>query len=668
MSSLLIELMVEEIPARMQIDAIENFSKLLTNAFDEARIVYKNVNVCVSPRRIVFSADMSPVVDGFVEEKKGPQANAPTQIVDKFLKSNGISRADCVEKEFNRKRFVVAYIKHEEQKTIDLLPAIIKAAIVNIPWPKSMHWGDHLFYFVRPLRGIMSVFDDQLISIEIKRINLTSRDYTFGHRFLDPRRIEANSFSEYRQKMHDSFVIVDHRERRQIILDEIKKIEKINGIEVEVCEPLMNEIVGLVEYPIVLLGRLPEKFMILPEEAIIMPMRVYQRYFPTRKDGKLAPYFVFVANNVTVDNGKTIIKGNERVLNARLADALFFFKTDLLKPLDASVDRLRKIVFHESLGSIYDRVSRIVQVCGYVCDALGDKVSEEDRKHLIRASQLAKCDLTTNMVYEFTELQGVMGAHYARIQGEDEAVCLAIGNQYKMADDIFDFVSALLYIADRIELISGFFAVGKTPTGSKDPFALRRAAIGIVKIMRKFDMDIDLKQLVLNTLNCFNFNIEDKSQLANKIVEFICERLKVLLKSEGIAHEIVASLINSDSNILLICRKSVELNKFLLTEKGNRLHLCYKRARNIVGDSKDECVDNSLLQEPEEKILYLSINQFRQKVGQAIDVKTYLDLSSEMIPVVESFFEKVLVNIDDPKLKRNRLNLLTRFLNTSLID
>ena len=663
MSNLLVELMVEEIPARMQSDAINSFSKLLTEAFDRSHITYGNTHACISPRRIVLSADMDPIITGFTEEKKGPQVSAPTQIIDKFLKANGISRADCVEKEIDNKRFVVAYIRHEDQNTIDLLPAIVKEAIVNIPWPKSMHWGDHLFYFVRPLRGIMAIFDGQRIDIEIKRIGLSSRSYSFGHRFLDPRKIEANSFAEYQQKMRDSFVIVDHNERRQIVQNAVRKIEKEHGIDVEVSEGLMNEIVGLVEYPVVLLGKIPERFMALPEEAVITPMKVHQRYFPTRRNGKLAPYFVFVANNVTIDNGKTIIKGNERVLNARLADALFFFNADLQKPLEESIDRLKKIIFHESLGTIYDRIVRIGCVCDHLCDALGAQISEENRAHLKRANRLAKCDLITNMVCEFTELQGIMGGHYAKIQGENAAVCAAISDQYKMPDDISDFVSALFYVADHIELITGFFAIDKTPTGTKDPFALRRAAIGIVKIIRKFGLNIDLKRLIVDTLACFG---KDPAY-ADKIVAFILERLKVLLKNEGIMHEVVSSLLK-DSNVLIICRKAQELNNFLQTEKGVQLHLCYKRARNMIGENKDTRVDESLLYENEEKDLYHSITQFQREVGHAVDIKTYLKLSLEMIASVEAFFEKVLVNADNQRLKTNRINLLTSFLKTSLVD
>lgn len=664
MSSLLIELMVEEIPARMQAGAIEHFSKSLEDGLAGQHIQYSNVQAYISPRRIVFSADLDPLIPAFVEEKKGPQVTAPTQVIDKFLKANGISRADCVEKEIDKKRFVVAAIQHEEQKTIDLLSPIIKNAIVEIPWPKSMHWGEHLFYFVRPLRGIMAIFDGQLVDVEIKRIDLHSRNYTFGHRFLDPRKIEAKSFAEYKQKLRDAFVVVDHNERKKIILEKIREIEKNKGIAVDVSPALLDEVVGLVEYPIVLLGTVPEKFMKLPEEAIITPMKVHQRYFPTRKAEKLAPYFVFVANNVTVDNGKTIVKGNERVLNARLADALFFFDTDLQKPLESSVERLKKIVFHESLGSIYDRVQRIDLVCDYLCDEIKEQVSDTMRKHLKRANALAKCDLTSNMVCEFTELQGIMGGHYARIQGENSAVWKAIRDQYKMAEALNDFVSALFFIADHIELISGFFAINKMPTGTKDPFALRRAAIGILKLIRKFELDLNLKSLILKVLSCFNS--KNKEEVAGRIVEFINERLKVLLKNEGISHEVVTSLIEKDSNVLGVFKKAEILDRFLQTEVGKELQLCYKRAKNISGNNINTNVEEKLLLEPEEKQLFDIIKAFQASVTHS-DMVDYLNKSAQMIPAVEAFFEKVLVNTSDQKLKQNRINLITLFLNTDLI-
>lgn len=664
MSSFFVELMVEEIPARMQAGAIENFAKILEEGLTKEQIQYSNAQAHISPRRIVFSADMSPVIPMFTEEKKGPQVTAPTQVIDKFLKANGVSRADCVEKEIDKKRFVVATIQHEEQKTIDLLPQIIKNAIVGIPWAKSMHWDEYLFYFVRPLRGIMAIFDGQLVDVEIKRIDLHSRNYTFGHRFLDPRKIEAKTFAEYQQKLRDAFVIVSPSERKKIILDGIKAIEKSNGITVEVSPTLLDEVVGLVEYPIVLRGTVPEKFMKLPEEAIVTPMRVHQRYFPTRKNGKLAPYFVFVANNVTVDNGKTIIKGNERVLNARLADALFFFETDLQKPLEDATIRLKEIVFHEELGTVFDRVQRISHVCDYLCDEVEDRVSNEDRKLLKRANALAKCDLTSSMVCEFTELQGIMGGHYARIQGENPAVWKTIRDQYKMADEQSDFIGALFYVADHIELISGFFAINKIPTGTKDPFALRRAAIGILKIIRKFELDLDLEKLIMKTLDCFH--CDEKINVTKRIIDFINERLKVLLKSNGISHEVIVSLIKGDSNILRVYKKAEVLDKFLRTESGTKLQLCYKRAKNIVGSNTETHVDEKLLIEPEEKQLFDIIKAFQASVIHA-GINNYLGKSAQMIPAIEAFFEKVLVNTEEPKLRQNRLNLLTLFLSTDLI-
>lgn len=660
MNNFLVELLVEEIPANLQQEALKAFADLIISGLKSERIFYSNVHACISPRRVVFSADLCPVVEEFCEEKKGPQVIASVQIIDKFLKANGISRADCVEKEIEKKRFIFARIVHPERKTIDLLPDIIKNAIVNIPWKKSMHWGTHLFHFVRPLRGIMAIFDNQKINVEIKRIDLHSVDYTVGHRFMDPRRIEPTNFDDYVSKLRNAFVIVDHVERERIILDEISKIEKRYGIKVDVPSKLLTEIVGLVEYPVVLVGKIPDKFMVLPEEVITTPMTDHQRYFHTKVDYKLSPYFVFVANNVTVDNGALIIKGNERVLNARLEDALFFFNVDLQKPLESSSDKLKKIVFHEKLGTLYERVLRIDKVCDFVCSDLN--ATDTETVLIKRANALAKCDLTTNMVCEFTELQGIMGGHYASMQGENPVVCEIVRYQYAAADDIPNRICALYYIADRIELITGFFSIGKVPTGTKDPFALRRAAIGILKLINRFSLDINLRKLICNTLTLFGINNTD---VVDEIINFIYDRLKVALKESGIGHNIVVSLLKSNRRVLQIFNDAAQLHTFFITEQGKRLEQCYKRAFNIIEGNCDIDVDSSLFEEQVECDLYSSLQKLVS--NDKADISDYLHNLLPLVGIIDDFFEKVLINCTDEQKHKNRINLITRFAMTSPI-
>ena len=675
MSDFLLEVLVEEIPSRLQAEAIKNFENAVISRFDTQRISYSDVKTFISPRRIVFAAKLDTKIEAFTEEKKGPQTTAPAEIIEKFLKANGVSREECSEKTIDKKTFVYANIKHEAKNTADFLADIIKESIAAISWQKSMHWGRHQFHFVRPIRNIMAMFNGKAIGVNFEDIELKSCDYTFGHRFLAPNKFKASNIDEYLAATRRAFVIVDAEERKKIILESFRKIEAANHISIEVTESLLNEVIGLVEYPVVLLGHVPEKFMKLPEEAIITPMRTHQRYFPTRAaDGKLAPFFVFVANNVTTDKGETIIRGNERVLNARLADAYFFFETDLQKPLESHLEDLKKITFQERLGTLYERTKRLLQVCDFVYDEVSKNnagYSATTAALLRRAATLAKCDLPTTMVCEFTELQGIMGGHYARIQEENAAVCDAIRDQYKAADDITAPVSALLALADKIEIITSFFAIGKEPTGSKDPFALRRAAIGILKIIKSQNLNINLRNIVQKTLNQLKIK-ELKVDTVNNVMLFIMDRLKVLLKDSGVSHEIAKAVTVNENDVLQAFRKADILNEVLHSEIGEKLISEYKRAKNItLGATANAEVDESVFSEQSENELYLAIKNLEQNIlslEKASDIdscekfKRQLSAFIEIEPKVSEFFEKVLVNADDEKVRQNRLALLNKLI------
>ena len=673
MSNFLLEVFVEEIPARFQAGAIAEFEKLMTDEFDRNKISYSDVKSFISPRRIVFSADLSEKTQHFQEEKKGPQVTAPAEIIEKFLKANDVTRENCFEKTIDKKTFVFLAIHHEAKNTCDCLAEIIKKSIMSLSWKKSMHWGSHQMHFVRPIRNILAVFGGKVVDFSFDEIGLKSTNQTFGHRFLAPEAFSVQDTEDYLKKLKDNFVVVDREERRKIVQDEIKSIEQKHGISVVVSEDLMNEVIGLVEYPVVLMGKVPNKFMKLPEEAIITPMKVHQRYFSTRdREGKLAPYFVFVANNSVVDGGKTIIAGNERVLNARLADALFFFETDLQKPLEGHLDSLKKITFNVKLGSVFDRIQRVTNLCRFAVAELKDQnsfINENAENLLVRIATLAKCDLSTSMVYEFTELQGIMGAHYARIQGENSEVCKAIREQYLQGDEVSSPISAFYSLVDKIELITGFFAIGKEPTGSKDPFALRRAAISILRIIKKYDIKVDLEKLSQKA-----FEQLPGSDLNPKIVErviaFIMERFKVLLKDSGVDHDIVKSLVNNSHDVLLIYQRSTILNEIMKTPKGEKLMLGYKRARNIIGDNTSTEVSKLLFSEDAEEILFDRINKLETQLfeieQQDSDVCAQFEKEVEacidMEESISTFFDKVLVNTEDSVVKQNRLNMLTKLV------
>lgn len=673
MSNFLLEVLVEEIPARFQAGAIAEFEKLMTTEFDKQKISYSDVKSFISPRRIVFYADLGEQTQDFQEEKKGPQVTAPAEIIERFLKANGVTRENCFEKTIDKKTFLFLAIHHAAKNTADCLPEIIKKSIISLSWKKSMHWGSHQMHFVRPIRNILAVFGGKIIDFSFDEIGLKSTNQTFGHRFLAPAAFSVLDTEDYLKKLKKNFVVVDREQRRQIVLDEIRSIEKKQGISVVVSEDLMNEVIGLVEYPVVLMGKVPSKFMKLPEEAIITPMKVHQRYFPTRdREGKLAPYFVFVANNLASDGGETIIAGNERVLNARLADALFFFETDLQKPLESHLDSLKKITFNVKLGSVFDRIQRVTNLCRFAASKLKDQnsfINDSTEDLLVRIATLAKCDLSTSMVYEFTELQGIMGAHYARIQGENPEVCTAIREQYLQGDELSSLISAFYSLVDKIELITSFFAIGKEPTGSKDPFALRRAAISILKIIKKYEIKVDLGKLSQKAFEQLpESDLNPKT--VDRVISFIMERFKVLLKDSGIDHDIVQSLISNSHDILLIYQKSSILNEIMKTTKGEKLMLGYKRAKNIIGDNNSTEVSKLLFSEDAEKVLFDKINELETQLSeieqQEADICAQFGKGVEACVGVEEsisdFFDKVLVNADDRVVKQNRLNMLTKLV------
>ncbi len=675
MNNFLLELLVEEIPARFQAEAIANFRKLLTEKLSNNGIEFTDVQSYVTPRRLVFSANLNDKIPAFIEEKKGPQTSVSQDVIEKFLKAAGVTKKECIEKVIDKKTFVFAQIEHPSKDTASLLGSIVKDAILEIPLPKSMHWGTHSFSFVRPLRNILCMYDGKLINVNFDEINLNSVDYTVGHRFMSPQKIFAKNIDDYLKKMQEAYVVVDQENRKQIISKCCKEFRDKHFAYVDVTENLLNEIVGLVEYPVVLVGKIPEKFMRLPEEVIITPMRAHQRYFPTRNsDGKLASYFVFVANNIAEDGGDIIIAGNQRVLNARLSDALFFFETDLKILLESHLEKLKKIVFNEKLGTVFDRITRIISICDHLCDALqkgGLNFKADFRDILRRAALLAKCDLPTNMVCEFTELQGIMGAHYAKLQGEKAEVCEIIRDQYKSVEDISSITAALFSLADKIEIITGFFAIGKEPTGSKDPFALRRAAIGILKIIKKFDLSIDLKEIIQRAFDKLCLSIENLNKnTVERVMEFILDRLKIVLKENDIQHEVINAVIFVNNDILQIFKKAKILNEAFKVEIGEKLISIYKRAKNIVQNKQEDSVDESLFKEADEKNLFVATDVLKKSIYDLEKLNTNpiekfekkLTICISMEKVMFNFFNNVLVNTDDEKVQQNRISLLTNLI------
>ncbi|MDR3155951.1 MAG: glycine--tRNA ligase subunit beta [Holosporaceae bacterium] len=723
----LLEIMVEEIPSRFQADAIDSFARLLISGFEKFCIDYESPVHYITPRRMIFGARLESKIPGFTEEKKGPQITALPEAISGFLKSLNISRDRCSERIIDKKTFLVANIVHDSASTADFLEVIVKSAITGIPWPKSMHWKSKLFRFVRPITNIMCMFGGKLVPVALDEIEIKSQDFTTGHLFMrrqcnrspvpdshdckeDPAcgldRIYATNITEYIQRLRESFVVVDPRERKKMILQAFEQIERqYCNISLEVMDTLMDEIIGLVEYPVVFFADIPSKFMQLPEEVIIVPMRVHQRYFPlrARDSRKLAPHFVFVSNSMPRDNGDLIIRGNRRVLNARLEDALFFFETDLQKSLDTRLEDLKKIVFHEKLGTLFDRVERIESICGYLLDEISATpvrhqipehstallFSDNMKTLLLRAARLSKCDLATGMVAEFPELQGIIGGHYAWLQGEDVNISTAIADQYKAPKDIATSapISGLLSLADKIDVITGFFAIGKNPTGSKDPFALRRAAIGLIKIILKFNLPINLGNVLRKTSERLAASVIETSHpsddIATNVMSFILERLKIIMAdAENVRPEVVGAVASSQGDIVGIWQTSKVLDKILKSDGGMKIMAIYRRARNILDSCAEEIdlvkgevgsvLKQELLLETDERRLFDAIESLEQQLKNVSDgsgnesekIQQKLNLCLNIEQFVTDFFSGVLVNAPEENIRHNRLKLLQKLVAT----
>lgn len=698
MSNFLLELLVEEIPARFQSSSAQNFFKLFVGEFQKNRIGYSDAKSYITPRRMVFAAKLADKIPVFSEDKKGPQVSAPAEVIAKFLQSIGCSRESCTEKELNGKKFIYAEIKHEEKFTKDLLGGIVKNVIFALPWPKSMRWGSHSFCFVRPLRNIICLLQDKIVCVNMEgEIGLQAVNYTFGHRFMYNKKVFANDIDSYLQKMLEAKVVVDQNERRKIILDACQNPSRllaecsgssdaaVSGAvpSVDITEDLLEEVVGLVEYPVVMMGKISEKFMRLPDEVIMTTMRTHQRYFPTNFGDKLAPYFVFVANNVAEDGGAAIRAGNERVLSARLSDALFFFENDITTPLERHLDDLKKITFNDKLGNVYDRVLRIRDICEDLCDSIATRsvntnelpmLAQNSKEILKRAALLAKCDLATSMVCEFTELQGIMGAHYAHYQGEPDEVCDVIRDQYKPVDELYSPLCAIYSMADKVDAITSLFAIGKVPTGSKDPFALRRAAVGIVKIISKYEMNVDLREVIKRAFVKLRETMDPEGKMnpntVEDVMEFILDRLRVVLKDAGIDHNVINAVTSVPQDVCSMIKKAKILDAALKSDLGNQVLAIYKRARNIVQGNLGQLIDESLFFEREEQMLFDEIKNFEASmmeieesqldIVERFEKKLQRCLATEK--ALSEFFDKVLVKAEDEAIQKNRIGMLAKLV------
>jgi glycyl-tRNA synthetase beta chain len=677
MAELLLELLSEEIPARMQARAVEDLKRLVVEGLKTAGLSFDAARAFATPRRLALVVEGLPLAQPDIsEEKRGPRVGAPEQAVQGFLKGAGLASLDQAEKRDTGKgEFWFAVINRKGGPASASLPGVIEAAMKALPWPKSMKWGSGNMLWVRPLQSIVALFDGKVLAGEIapggQMAPIKFGDTTRGHRFLSRGDLKVTGFADYEAKLRTAHVILDPTERKKIILEGAKALCADAQVALKPDDGLLDEVAGLVEWPVPMLGTIDAQFMDVPPEVLIVSMRTHQRYFATtHKDGALANRFVVIANTIARDGGKTIVEGNERVLRARLSDAKFFWDQDRKATLESRLPALKNIVFHAKLGTQAERVDRIAKLAGEIAKY----VPGADPAQVDQAARLCKTDLVTGMVGEFPELQGVMGRYYARGEGLPAAVAEAIGDHYAPAgpNDRCPSapVSIAVALADKLDALTSFWAIGEKPTGSRDPFALRRAALGVIRIVLENKLRLPLGEF---------FKEPD-------LMAFFADRLKVQARERGTRHDVVDAVFaiagsaenrssgGGEDDLVRLMARVEALQAFLGSEAGGNLLAGYKRAVNIVRaeEKKDKTLaakvagmpDVALLEQTEEKAVASTLVEVERSVKPALAREDFTGAMAAFATLrapIDAFFEKVTVNVvERPELRLNRLKLLNQ--------
>lgn len=659
MADLLLELFSEEIPARMQKRASEDLQKLVTDALAKEEVFGEAARAFATPRRLTLAISGLPVrQQDRKEERKGPRVGAPEKAMEGFLKSTGLTLDQCETREDKKGEFYVAVIEKTGRGTDELIAEIVPDVIRNFPWPKSMRWGTGTLRWVRPLHSIVCTLDGEVVSFEIDGIQ--SGDTTYGHRFMGPDAIRVRTFDDYVEKLERQKVMLDPEARAAHILEDAKNLAHAQNLELIDDEALLHEVAGLVEWPTALMGAIDDEFMEIPQEVLTSTMRANQKYLALKdpKTGNFAPRFIVVSNIEPADGGAAVINGNERVLRARFADARFLWEQDKQHTLEDFAEKLDQVVFHAKLGSVADKAERISKLAGELASVTGaDKAKAE------LAGRLSKADLVSGMVYEFPDLQGTMGQYYALADGLDADVADAIAQHYQPqgpSDDVPNgAVAQAVALADKLDTLVGFWGIDEKPTGSKDPFALRRAALGIIRMVLEAELRLPLLSVFSN----------DKEQ-NDDLLSFFADRLKIYLRDQGVKHDLVDAVfaLPGQDDLLLVKRRVDALGDFLKTDDGANLLAGAKRAANIlrIEEKKDKATysgtpDAALFESDEEKTLAAEINVARDAAAKAVAKEDFASAMAALAKLrgpVDAFFEKVTVNAKDDKVRENRLKLL----------
>lgn len=675
----LLEIGVEEIPARYVDNTLLQMKNNAIKMLKEQRLTYSDIKLYSTPRRLVLiieglpcrQDDVKKVVKGPSKKIAFDKEGNPTKALLGFANSQSIKKDDIFIKEYNGDEYVYANKVIEGESTETIFQIEMPSIIKSISFPKSMKWGGKNLRFARPIRWIVSLLNDKVIKFDLEGITVSN--ITRGHRFLGKSEIQINNVSEYFPKMKENYVIVDQKERKDIIKYSCEKLAKEKGGNLLKDEGLLDEITNIVEYPTSLIGRIKDDYLELPKEVIITPMKEHQRYFPVLDDKKrLLPYFITVrnGNDEYID---MVRKGNEKVLEARLEDAKFFYFEDTKKPLEDYVDSLKGIVFQEKLGTLYDKTIRVTKLASKIGEYL--EVGEETRKNIQRAGYLSKADLVTNMVDEFTELQGIMGREYALKSGENEITSLAIYEQYlpRFSGDDFPTTTAgaILSIADKLDTIAGCFAIGIQPTGSQDPYGLRRQALGIIYIILDKKWNLSLGELIDFALYIYveeNGLAFDYKKVKADILEFFQGRIRnMLMDVEKIRYDIVDAVLSSGiDDVYDLLQRANKLNSWLEKEGLNEILLAFNRVANIAAGSEKHEVKRELFEEEEENKLYDKFNVVEEKADYYLQKKEYDKALDQLVTLrepIDNFFDKVMVMVDDEDIRNNRLAVLQKIYN-----
>ena len=664
--TLLLEIGTEEVPAHVMPGILSQLKENAAKTFEELRIEYKNIKTLGTPRRSAL------LVEGLAEqqadlskENRGPAVNIafdadgnPTKAAQGFARGQGVKPEELVTKD----GYVYAMVHEKGGQTVDLLGDTLKGLVDGLNFPNNMHWADLDYKFIRPLRWLVALYGQDVIDFEVA--NVKSGRTSRGHRFLSEGDFEIANAEDYVEACRKASIIVDQNERCEMIRQQIAEVAAANGGQAEVNEDLLEEVLYLVEYPTALCGKFDEKYLALPAEAVITPMRDHQRYFPVLKDGQLLPLFITIRNGGK-EHLETVQHGNERVLRARLEDAQFFFDEDRKKTLEQHGEKLKTVVFQDGLGTIYDKALRLEVLAGYIAGAIG--ANGQDKKDAVRAAKLAKADLVTGMVTEFTELQGVMGREYALLDGETKAVAQAIDEHYmpRFAGDSqpASVAGRIVSLADKIDTIVGTFSRGLIPTGSQDPFALRRQALGIVNMLKEAQYHISLSQLVAKAMELLNIaDAGQQAKLQNDVADFMKLRLKNVLADAGIRYDVVDAVFVTVDDIYGVFLRAQAVNEAVKQDMEKTIQ-AFVRTGNIARKAEDvqAAVETDLLAEQVEKDLCKAYEAAASKVEREIEAQDYagaIATLSQLAAPIDAFFDGVMVMDKDEKIKNNRLGLL----------